>query len=994
MNFRRAFLAVLLTGLFSVIARADVVISEFMAVNGTTLKDSDGAWSDWIELHNNGETSVNLGGWFLTDTPTNRTRWRLPAVDLGADSRLIVFASGKNRTAPGLHTNFKLSGAGGYLALVEPDGSSIATEFPDYPPQFSDVSYGYSGQGPGALAVFFERPTATIENYPGWLAIAGKVAFSPVGGLLTNVTSVTLTSDSPGAEIHYTLDGTVPTTNSALFSAPILVNRTLQVRARVFVAGQVPGPLCGAGYTMVGPTTRSFSSNLPLLVVDTYGRTILDSVRVPCRLSVVTTNQGRSSLTQPLEFQSRGTIEIRGSSSVSFEKKSYGLEIENEAGADSPASLLGLAPESDWVLYAPYTDKTLLRDVLAYELSNRIGRYAPHTRLVELYVNRDSSIDTADYQGVYVLVEKLKGSKGRVNIAAAQATDYAEPDISGGYILKKDRLDSTDLPFNTPHGQQLGFEWPKPRELGAVQLAWMRGYLTKFETALYGVKYRDPLQGYAAYIDPDSFIDHHWLVETAKNIDGFRLSTFMHKARNEPLRLGPIWDYNLTFGNANYADGWLTNGWYWSQLGDSEYPWFRRLFQDPDFAQRYTDRWISLRTNVLATTNVLALVNGYTNLLAEAQQRNFVKWRILGTYVWPNYYVGQTYADEIGFLKQWITGRLAWIDSTMIGWPSLSVPQGYYPGGTTLRLKATNTIYYTLDGTDPRAPGGSLSSTAASYSTPISITGSTRVVARARLGTRWSPPISASYSVAVPSLRVTELMYHPAATVHDGAFDAEAFEFIEFRNVGTEPLTLAGFVLGGGVNFTFPTNGDRLLPGENGVLVGDRAAFAARYGERTRVLGEYSGKLSNSGEQITLTGPLGEPVHDFTYSDKWQPATDGQGWSLTVAQLGAANPAWSQTGTWKKSAVVGGTPGWDDTPDAEVVPLRVAASGSLLTHVEFEPVAGRTYSLQIASDLTGTNWTNLADVPPTPPGQTVYLPLPESSGSVRFFRLVTPRILP
>ncbi|HTH48702.1 MAG TPA: CotH kinase family protein [Candidatus Limnocylindria bacterium] len=997
MNPGRCLLAVLLTGLLSASIQAEVVISEFMAVNDTTLKDSDAAWSDWIELHNNGDASVNLEGWFLTDSPTNHTRWRLPSLNLNADGYLIVYASGKNRTSPGLHTNFKLKSGGGYLALVKPDGSSLATEFATYPPQFSDVSYGYANEKAGTMPVYFERPTAGIANYPGWPSIAGKVDFSPAGGLLTNTISLTLTSDSPGAEIHYTLDGTLPTTNSPLFSAPITVNRTLQVRARAFVAGQVPGPLCGAGYTLVGTTTRGFSSNLPLFVLDTYGRTIAEGSRIPCRVSLVTNaNGGRSSLTAPLEFQGRGSIEIRGSSSTQFPKKSYGLEIDNEAGADSPAPLLGLAADSDWVLYAPYTDKSLIRDVLAYELSNRIGRYAPQTRLVELYLNRDGSIDAADYQGVYVLVEKLKGGKGRVGITGVGATDYTEPDITGGFILKKDRFDSTDAMFTTPHGQQLGFEWPKPRDLGAVQLAWMRSYLARFETALYGITYRDPLKGYAPYIDADSFIDHHWLVEVAKNIDGFRLSTFMYKERNQPMHFGPLWDYNLTFGNANYSDGWLTNGWYASLLGDTDYPWFRRLFQDPDFSQRYTDRWLSLRTNVLATANVLALVSGYTNQLAEAQQRNYVKWPILGTYVWPNYYVGKTYADEIGFLKQWITGRLGWIDSTMVGWPSLSVPQGYYPGGTTVTLKATNTIYYTLDGTDPRAPGGSLSATAARYSTPLSITNSTRVIARARYGTRWSAPMSASYSVAVPALRITELMYHPAATVHDGPFSADEFEFIELRNVGIEPLPLAGFVLSGGVDFTFPTNGDLLLPGENGVLVGDRTAFVARYGERARILGEYSGKLSNSGEQIVLTGPLGEPVHDFTYSDAWQPSTDGQGWSLTVARPDAATANWSLPGSWKASAVLGGTPGWDDAPDTAVVPLRVKMVGqsSETGIIEFEPVAGRTYTLQIATDLAGTNWSRIADVPASTPDQTIRLPLPDIGGKARFFRLVTPRTLP
>lgn len=972
-------------------ARAEVVINEFMADNATTLTDQQRAYSDWIELHNSGPEAVNLEGWSLTDTETNRAQWRFPAQNLSAGAYLVVFASGKHVTTPGaqLHTNFKLASGGGYLALVRPDGG-LAMEL-RYPAQLTDVS---AGRTAGGDVEFFEQPTPAAPNTAAWPTRAGGVEFSPPGGLITEATPVTLTTDTPGAEIRYTLDGTVPNLLSPRYTGPITVSATTRVRARAFAPGTVPGPLGGAGYTLVSTALRTFSSNLPLLVVDTFGRAILEGSRVACHLTVVSTNGGRATLGSRGDFQSVAGIEIRGSSSTGFPKKSYGLELAAESGADQDAPLLGLPAESDWVLYAPYTDKTLIRDVLAYELSNRIGRYAPRTRLVELYWNQSGPLEGADYQGVYVLVEKLKGGADRVDITKVEATDYAEPEITGGFIMKKDRLDSTDAPFNTLRGQQLGFEWPKPRELGAVQLAWMRSFMNRFESALYGAGYRSPLTGYPAYIDPDTFVDHRWLVEVAKNIDGYRLSTFMHKDRGGRLNMGPIWDYNLSFGNADYNGGWQTTGWYSDWVGGNEYPWYPRLFQDSDFAQRFNDRWPSLRTNALTTTNLIALINGYTNLLAEAQVRNFNKWRILGTYVWPNYFVGRTYADEIGFLKQWVTGRLEWLDTTVLPWPQFSQPAGYYPEGVTVALQSPHTIYYTLDGRDPRAPGGNVAAGALRYLTPINITTNTRVFARARNASTWSPPVAAGYSVTPPPLRITELMYHPPTGLGSDRFDDEEFEFIELRNTGTEALPLAGFVLGGGVEWTFP-NVETLLPGESAVLVENEEAFRLRYGDQARVVGKYSGKLSNAGERLTLTGPLGEPLLDFTYSDQWQPATDGAGPSLTIRDAQAAADTWKLAASWKSSAITGGTPGRHDgplfTPALSLMSLTGPLPGGSV-RIRLQAGGGQTFTLQATDRAAGSTWQNLTNLPPPADGAVLELELPATGDAVRFFRVVTPRV--
>lgn len=979
--------------------QAQVEISEFVARNVASLTDNDRAYSDWIELHNTTDQAVNLEGWYLTDTATNLTRWRFPSLIIASNDYVLVFTSGKNRTAnPNyLHTDFKLSATGGYLALVKPDGQTLATEFaPAYPPQTADVSCGPDPTHPGPPYLFFERPTPRSVNASGWPTIASPVALSRPGGPFLESFTLELSAGGSPDGIWYTLDGTLPSTNSIAYTGPLTIDRSLPLRARVIRDDSAPGPVTGAFFTLVSSAQSAFSSNLPLLLVDTFGRSISEGSRAQCYFTVMDPGQDRASWTRVPSLQSRATIEIRGSSSTQFPKKSYGLELVSEDSADRKVPLLGLPEESDWVLYAPYTDKTLIRDVLAYELSNQIGRYAPRTRLVELYVNRSGPLDNIDYQGVYVLVEKVKGGPNRVDIPEVESSDVSEPDITGGYILKKDRLDNNDSSFTTSRGHSLGLEWPHARESTTNQTLWIRGFINRFESVLYGSRYRDPVNGYAAFIDPDTFIDHHWLVEVAKNIDGYRLSTFMHKDRDARLRMGPIWDYNLSFGNANYNDGQDTSGWYASQVDGTDYLWYARLFQDADYTQRHFDRWPSLRTNVLTTEHVLSLVDGYTNLLAEAQERNFKKWRILGQYVWPNAFIGSTYGEEIGFLKDWITGRLAWIDSSMLRWPSISRPSGFYPGGVTVTLTAPTDVHYTLDGTDPRSPGGAVSFRAKRYIGPIGIGANAKLTARARSGTRWSPKVEGFYAITIPDLRISEIMYHPPGAPPGSPFGDEEFEFLELRNVGSETISLGRVKLSGGISYEFPADAGELWPGENLVLARNLGAFSSRYGSGIRVVGPYAGHLGNSGDHLVLTGPLGEPILDFNYDDSWQPATDGRGYSLTIRRPAAPSSEWIRSDAWDRSVVGGGTPGRNDVPESDLGHVSLhwsTGDGGAIVRLQFEIPSGQTCSIQSASGLSGYTWQTVTNLPPSSVSGPLQVDLPIDADNSRIYRVVVPRSL-
>ena len=277
---------------------------------------------------------------------------------------------------------------------------------------------------------------------------------------------------------------------------------------------------------------------------------------------------------------------------------------------------------------------------------------------------------------------------------------------------------------------------PEADELTGVQRAWLQNYLNQCEAAVYGRDFKDAEKGYATFLDADSFIDHHLLVEVTKNVDGFRFSTFFHKDRGGKIKMGPLWDWNLSFGNCNGKQGYMPEWWLWPQLDDKEYSWFRRLFEDPDFGQKYVDRWTELRATAFAASNLLGRVDAIATLLHEAQARNFERWPILGSAINPNWYAGDTYEEEVKWMKEWMANRLAWIDKQFLALPSAAQANG------KLSLAAPKgKILYTLDGTDPRAQGGTVSGQALTYDSPIALPPGKTLSARALHNNHWSGPL-------------------------------------------------------------------------------------------------------------------------------------------------------------------------------------------------------------------------------------------------------------
>lgn len=459
-----------------------------------------------------------------------------------------------------------------------------------------------------------------------------------------------------------------------------------------------------------------FASDLPIIVINTGGQAIPNEPKIVASFSLIATESGkRNTVADAPVYSGKIGIEQRGSSSRQlFPKKPYGIELRDPTGQTSVnASLLGMPAESDWVMNAVYNDKTLIREALTYDLNRKISSvYTPRFRYCELVLN-------GKYEGIYILFEKIKRDKNRIDMATLKKTDLSGDELTGGYLLKVDKTEgSPSRSWTSPQKNINGkaaliqIDRPKPEDLAEEQFQYIKKYVTDFENALAGANFRDPATGYRTYVDELSVIDYVLITEICRNVDGYRLSTYFYKDKDSKggkLVMGPIWDYNLSYGNADYCDGNKSEGWEYNFNrvcpGDG-FPqpfWWERFLQDPDFTNKLSLRYKALRQTVLATDRLHAYIDSSATRLTEARIRNFVQWPVIGKYVWPNGYVGKTYEDDVTFLKDWIQKRLIWMDGAMPLVASNLLATDPDPGNTLslvvgpVPMAETVTIRYRLD---------------------------------------------------------------------------------------------------------------------------------------------------------------------------------------------------------------------------------------------------------------------------------------------------------
>jgi hypothetical protein len=565
-----------------------------------------------------------------------------------------------------LHTNYSISAAGEPILLTDPSG--VLIDHFNETPIPTNFSYGRYPDKEGPL-VFFNKPTPEkANNYEGFSTIQEKPRFLTNPGVYVGNVEIQMQCPGENSVIFYSIDGSEPQTGTSnLYIGPIQLSSTQVIRAICSKAGSLDSEIAAGCFNIVPDQISGFSSNLPLLIINQFDQIIGNVDKSPAYLTLVDrTPNGRYALANSENLNARVEIEIRGSSSQSFPKKGYGLHIVNENGSNRKENLLGMPEEHNWILHGPYSDKSLMRNAISYELAAEMGNYAPRVRFVEMFLHSGNGpLTEENYHGVYLLVERIKIAPGRLDLAELSKNDNAEPNITGGYIFKKDRLNPGDTGFHTSRNNHYVYVRPQERDMTPPQKAWLTNYMDEVDKAIFSSDFKDK---YPEHIDPATFIDFHLMTELAKEIDGYRLSTFFYKDRNGLLKLGPVWDYNLSWGNANYLEGWDPEGWYYPLITQYDYlnGWFTRLFQDEKFEKEYKERYTRLRKTVFSNEHIISKIRGYESLLSEAAGRNFTRWPIMGQYVWPNWFIASAYSDEIDWMVDWIEKRLIWMDGQLL----------------------------------------------------------------------------------------------------------------------------------------------------------------------------------------------------------------------------------------------------------------------------------------------------------------------------------------
>ena len=430
------------------------------------------------------------------------------------------------------------------------------------------------------------------------------------------------------------------------------------------------------------PQQNFTSSNLPILILSNTEPwqkidSAWDGFEIIVRMGIIDNGSGaRNNITDPHNnYNGLVKLKVQGSSSVAFPKRSFRITTLDALKRGTDVSLLGMPAHEDWVLKALYQDKSLLRDDLAFRLYNQMGHYSSRSRYCEVVVN-------GEYRGIYQLLEKVKRGKDRVNISKLTPAETTGDDLTGGYIISLDKFTAADAGWYSKYnsnstGDSANFFlycYPKADSITKEQKLYIRNYFDKFEAALASATYTSHTAGYRRYIDLRSFVDNFIINELSRNVDGYRASTFFYKdkesAPNNKLQAGPLWDFNIAFGNASYNSGNDPRGWAHEQPALTNYVpwWWKRFMTDTVFRNELRCRYRDLRQNVLKEETLFRYIDETSSLLTESQARNFTRYPILGQIIYPNPSPAPTtWQGELAYLKWWLQERLAWMDSMLAG---------------------------------------------------------------------------------------------------------------------------------------------------------------------------------------------------------------------------------------------------------------------------------------------------------------------------------------
>jgi hypothetical protein len=570
------------------------------------------------------------------------------------------------------------------------------------------------------------------------------VTFSPVSATFTDAVAVELSGAASGQVIRYVIASgpdavnAQVTSTSSVYSSPIIVNSTSLIRAAVFASeGATTGGRTASGhYLRLAEDVRNFRSQLPVVIMDVLGIGSLekDEINHPSWLFAFAPDEAGAVFSRAPTTSTPIESTVRGSSSAEFPKKGYNLRMRDATGRSRAVGLFALPAYERFAFVAPWAfDATFINNAFIYELSNRIGRWAPRTKLVELFFNpAGDDLSSADYAGIYVVTDRIRAEPGRVEINRLTTGDNGHPAITGGYIFQLDPPDPGDVSWRTNRGvpeqdpSEIVLVEPDGAAVTPAQLDYIQGYVQAMEDALHAdLTTSFAERAYLEYIDRGSWVDHHILNVLTNNPDALFRSAYFTKPRNGRLQAGPIWDFDRALGG--YWDERdpvsLVNTWSGAngKVNVWRTGWWGVLAQDPDFIQEWVDRWQSLRQTDFATPALQALAQQLADSVGlEAADRDVARWPDSAS---PY----GSYTAQIDYLKNWLGQRAAWIDSQFIAPISVTVSTNslvFNPPPGAL-------VAYTVDGSDPRVSGGAVSPSARLHLGTLTVPNTTNIRARA-----------------------------------------------------------------------------------------------------------------------------------------------------------------------------------------------------------------------------------------------------------------------
>jgi CotH kinase protein/Lamin Tail Domain/Concanavalin A-like lectin/glucanases superfamily len=991
-----------------------VSLNEFMASNSGGLKDSDGDTPDWIEIYNGLDTPQDMSGWRLTDSAGDLSKWIFPATVIPARSFLIVFASEKNRAVAGqqLHTNFKLTADGEYLALVNSTGAVVSAFAPTFPQQAVNVSFGMfrpvtesepaGSPAYNALLRYFQYPTPGASNLGGTEALGPNVALLahtpalPVDADAIVVTARVTPAFAPVASVtmkyrvNFAAESTLAMLDDGAGGDALAGDGIFS--ATIPASASTPGQMVRWYVTAAdnaGKTSRAPLFPEPSTTPEYAGTVIGDaSVTTPLPQLLWFVQNAAAAETQsgtPCsvfylgELYDNVDVRIRGGTAISWPKKSYKLKFNDGYHFRFKA---GVGRVDEVNLNATYTDKSYNRAVLTYESL------------------RDAGIPTPEIFQVHV-------RQNGVFYSVALMTEQIEGDFLSRWNLDRDGALYKGGPGST-YDTVTSFEKKNREAEGTADIAALISNLGLTGTALETFVFDQ--------VDVPAMVNYMTGMAITQDIDGTDKNHFVFRdtERTREWRMLP-YDLDLTFGpNALNTDTIVFNQQNTASPACASHPFigarpyllhggkYNRLLESivntPRTRTMLLRRLRSLTDAQLGTTYFQSRIDSLVALLGPDVSADRAKWGASAHFGGTTYTLQQA-NDRIK--NEYLTPRVGFLRGTTIagvltanpaaqpaappinfgtvhffppanqaeeyfslvnpnafavdltGWSITGEVNWTFRPGTV--LLAGETMYLTPDAFAFRSravspKGGEGRLVQGNYDGQLSARGGTLTLFAPGNVQVATTTYTGTPTPAQQSLRVTEVNYNSAP---GGAFAQRDYEFIELRNIGATPLTLDGIRIAGGVDFTFPPG--TLAPGGYIVVASNPAALASRYGA-VPVAGEFTGHLDEESakERIHVIDASGENVLDFDYQPAWLPVTNGGGFTLTVVDENAPHPDWDLASQWRLSGKLHGTPGGPDiTADTDADGMPDAFEGTY----SFDP----TNSADGALDTDGDGQSNAAE---------------------------------